>query len=245
MSTMSRESHGQPSADHVRLRPVRDGFRDALTVVLAYIPFALALGATLASTGVNPVVAWSSSPLMFGGAAQLVAVQLLAGGSSVAVVVVTALVVNSRHLLYSASLALHTRPWSRRSRAFAAYFLADPVYALATARFENTPGQDATVRLRYYLAMAVTLWVGWLGLTAGGGLLAGALPKALPLELAAPLTFLLLLIPTLKDAAGYVAAAVAGFVAVAASGLPLGLGLLSAAVAGMVAGAATERTRHV
>ena len=47
-------------------------------------PFGLALGATLAATHIPPLIAWSSSPLVFGGAAQLLAVQLLDTGASVA-----------------------------------------------------------------------------------------------------------------------------------------------------------------
>lgn len=230
--------------DSAGRRPGREGMRDAITVIVAYIPFALALGAALASTNVNPVVAWSSSFLVFAGAAQLVAVQLLADGSGVAIVVLTALVVNSRHLLYSASLAGHTQAWSRRSRRFSAYFLADPVYALAIARFEARERDGADSRLRYYLAMALTCWVGWVALTGAGGLLAGLLPADLRLELAAPLTFLLLLLPTLKSHASYLAAGVAGLVAVPAAGLPLGLGMLLAAAVGVVAGTAGERTRH-
>ncbi len=248
MSTMSRRrSQAAPSGPTPGPPPghhVRAGLRDALTVVVAYIPFSLALGAALATSGVDPFRAWASSPLMFGGAAQLVTVQLLADGTAAAVIVSTALVMNSRHLLYGASLAPHTRGWTRRTRGLAATFLADPVYALAIARFEARPDDDAHARLRYYLAMAVTCWVGWLGLTAAGGLLAGALPTALPLHLAAPLTFLLLLIPTLKDRPGFVAAGVAGAVAVPAADLPLGLGLLVAATCGIAAGYGTERIRH-
>lgn len=232
---------GRPAPS--RPRPVAAGVRDGLTLIAAYTPFAIAMGAALASTSVDPVVAWSSSLLVFAGAAQLVTVQLLADGASTVVVVVTALVVNSRHLLYSASLAPHVRAWRRRTRGLAAYFLADPVYALAIARFQGREQDDDRDRLRYYLAMALTCWVGWLLLTACGALLAGMLPSALPLEMAAPLTFLLLLLPTLKDHAGYVAAAVAGLIAVPAAGMPLGLGLLLAAVVGTVAGAITERTR--
>jgi predicted branched-subunit amino acid permease len=68
----------------------------------------VSLGGALASTSVDPWVAWSSSALLFGGAAQLAAVQLLDQGAAVGMVVLTALVVNARHLLYSASLSPHT-----------------------------------------------------------------------------------------------------------------------------------------
>ena len=88
--------------------PRLDAVRDVTPIVLAYLPFGLALGATLAATRVSPSIAWSSSPLLFGGAAQLVSVQLLDTGANVIVVVLAALVVNARMLLYSAALAPHT-----------------------------------------------------------------------------------------------------------------------------------------
>jgi predicted branched-subunit amino acid permease len=207
-------------------------------VVVAYLPFGTALGAALAHAGLPPGLAWSSSPLLFGGAAQLVAVQLLAGGAPAVVVVAASLVVNARMLLYSASLAPYAREWSRGWRWAGAYLLVDPVYALAAGRFAggHDDGRPAD-RLRYYLGAGVTLWVGWMALTAAGVLLGGLLPAALPLELAAPLTFLVLVLPMLTGRAAYAAAVAGGAGALLGSGLPLGLGLLCGAVAGVAAGA--------
>jgi predicted branched-subunit amino acid permease len=154
------------------------------------------------------------------------------------VVVLSALVVNARFLLYSASLAPHAAPWPRRWRWLGAYLLADPVFALASARFGRIDRADTPRdRLHYYLAVGVTLWTAWQLLTGGGLLIGRLLPAGLHLERAAPLTFLLLLLPMLTTRAAYASALVAGAVAVVASGLPLGLGLLIGAVAGLAVGA--------
>ena len=207
-------------------------------VIVAYVPFGLTLGATLAATHVPSWIAWSSSPLLFGGAAQLVAVTMLDGGANALLVVLAALVVNARMLLYSASLAPHAADWPRRWRWGAAYLLADPVYALALGRFARADRAGGPrERLTYYLAVGVTLWIGWQVLTGAGVLLAGVMPASLRLDLAAPLTFLLLLVPMLTNRAAYVAAAVGAAVALAAAGLPMGLGLLAGAGAGVAAGA--------
>ncbi len=210
--------------------------RDTTPVVLAYAPFGLTLGATLAATHVPPLVAWSSSPLMFGGAAQLLAVQLLDAGASAVLVVLAALVVNARMLLYSAALAPHTAAWPARYPWLGAYFLADPVYALAITHFTGPEAGDSRTRFRYYLGVGLVLWPAWMGLTGAGVLLGGVLPASLPLDLAAPLTFLLLLLPMLTSRPAYAAAAAGGAVAVATSGLPLGLGLLAGATAGIAVG---------
>jgi branched chain amino acid efflux pump len=211
---------------------------DSLGVIVAFVPFGLTLGAAMAATGVDPLMSWASSPLLFGGGGQLLAVQLLGAGADPVVVIAGVLVVNARFLLYGASLAPHVAAWPRRWRWAGAYLLADPVFALTAARFGPPDGGGGPrARLGYYLAAGVTLWTAWQVLTGLGLLLAGVLPRSLHLEVAAPLTFLLLLLPMLTGRAAYVAAAAGGGAALAASGLPLGIGVLAGAVAGVAAGA--------
>ena len=157
--------------------------RYALPLILAYTPFGLALGATPAATHLPPLIAWSSSPLLFGGAAQLLAVQLLDTHANPVVVVLAALVVNARMLLYSAALAPHTAAWPARRRWLGAYLLADPVYALANNRFHGPHRGSARDRWRYHLTVGLTLWTAWLTLTAAGVLLGRVLPTSLPTSL--------------------------------------------------------------
>lgn len=222
----------------------RAGLRDGISVVVGYIPFALALGAALGSSGIDPLTAWLSSPLMIAGAAQLVTVQMLGTGAGVTIVVTTALVVNARHVLYSARMASLVPFWGRRDRWVAAYLLADPMFALASARFRVDAPRKAQATYRsYFFTASWTCWAGWLLLTGAGVLLGDAVPAALPLDVATALTFLLLLLPTLDDAATRTAAVVGGIVAALATGLPLGLGLLVAAAAGVTAGTAVAHLK--
>ncbi|GGM21461.1 AzlC family ABC transporter permease [Dactylosporangium sucinum] len=211
------------------------GVRDALPMLAALVPFGLTVGAAVAASDVGPFTGWSSSWLIVGGGAQLVAVQLLDGGAHAALIVAMTLVVNARHLLYSASIAPYAQPWPRRWRLLGAYVLADPVYALAIGRFERV-GERPAARLRYYAGVAAVLWPGWLLITGAGVLLAGLLPDTLPLTFAVPLGFLLLLLPMLKDLPAIAAAAAGGAVALATAGLPLGLNVLLGGAAGALAG---------
>ena len=216
---------------------VSAGIRDALLIVLGYIPFGLAAGAAMAQTGVSPALSILSSPIIFAGASQLVAIQLLGSGAGIALVVFSVLVVNARHLLYSASMEPHLADWNRGQRLGAAFLLSDPVYALAISRFEREGGPEPKrVQLGYYFAAGITCFIGWSLLVVFGVLLGGFIPAWVPLELAIPLTFLLLVLPLIKDRAGLVAATVGGVVATLASPLDLGLGLMVGAFAGLVAG---------
>lgn len=234
-----------PAADHSAAIPAFwAGVRAGGTLAVGYLPFGLALGATIAATDVHPVVGWASSWLVFAGAAQVAAVLMLDSGAALTVIIATGLVINARHLLYGASLAPQMRAWPSRWRWAAAYFLADPVYALAASRDEGGSGDDSPRSRRgYYFGVGISAWTAWQLLTGAGVVLADVLPSALPLGLAAPLTFLLLLLPALTTGPAYTAAGVGGGVALLGSGLPMGLGLLVGALAGMSAGVWTEARR--
>ncbi len=223
---------------HVRTKAaIRVGARDALLLVLGYIPFGLAAGAAMAQTTVAPALSILSAPIIFAGASQLVAIQLLDSGAGIALVVFSVLVINARHLLYSASMEPHWTGWSRPQRMLGAFLLSDPIYALAISRFERKQGPgDKAEQLGYFFAAGLTCLLGWTALITTGVLLGGFVPEWVPLELAIPLTFLLLVLPLIKDRPGLVAAAVAGIVALVAHPLPFGFGLMVGALAGLVAG---------
>jgi predicted branched-subunit amino acid permease len=206
-------------------------------VVASYIPFGIAAGAAMGATSVDPLVSILSSPVIFAGAAQIAAVQLLDVGAALAVVVLTVAVINARHLLYSAALAPHLADWSLGQRMGAAFLLADPVYAVSAARFDAADGGGGDREKRaFYFTAGFTSLVGWSLLLAIGIAVGRFIPEWVPFELAIPLTFLLLTLPLIKNRAGLVAAAVAGLVALVAHALPLGIGLMVGAVVGVAAG---------
>lgn len=216
---------------------IRAGIRDSFLLELGYIPFDLAAGAVMAQTAVDPAVSIASSPIIFAGAAQLVAVQLLDAGAGIPLIVLTVFIINARHLLYSASLEPHLAGWTRPQRLAGAFFLSDPTYALAISRFERPQGAGSRgEQLGYYFAAGIMLWFGWSVFLAVGVLFGGLIPPWVPLELAIPLTFLLLMLPLLKNHAGVVAAAVGGIVALIAQPLPFGASIIVGAIAGLVAG---------
>jgi predicted branched-subunit amino acid permease len=227
-----------PLTEDARVRAARRaGIRAAGIIVASYVPFGIAAGAAMGATSVDPLLSILTSPIIFAGAAQIAAVQLLHVGAALGIVVLTVAVINARHLLYSAALAPHLADWSTPQRLGAAFLLADPVYALAAARYDTPDGGGGTREKRaFYFGAGLTCLVGWTSLLAIGIVAGGFIPEWVPFELAIPLTFLLLTLPLIKNSAGLVAAAVAGAVALAANTLPLGVGLMVGAVAGVAAG---------
>jgi predicted branched-subunit amino acid permease len=137
--------------------------------------------------------------------------------------------------MYSASLA----PWLSHvrlgRRAFAAYVLTDQAYALSLTRYAK--GGPLDERLRYYLGVALPLWVTWQATTLLGALVGPAIPEDVPLEFAIPLCFLVLLVPVVQDHPGIVAAVVGGTAAVVVAEIDLDdAAIVLGALAGIAAG---------
>ena len=81
------------------------GARLILPMLVGVIPFGLVAGATPATTGLGGGVSIGLSTIVFAGASQLAAAEVLADGGSALVAVVAACTINLRMMLYSASLA--------------------------------------------------------------------------------------------------------------------------------------------
>jgi predicted branched-subunit amino acid permease len=175
------------------------------------------------------------STIVFAGAAQLAAIDLMARDAALVVIVLTALVINARMLMYSASLAPHFAGLDVRRRMGAAYVLTDQAYAVSIFQYD-TGLFSLRERLAYYLGAGLTLWSVWQVVTLIGALAGRGLPEGLSLEFGVPLVFLALLVPALRTRPSVVAALAAGTVAVAAAGFPYNSGLLVGAGAGIAAG---------
>ena len=213
------------------------GARATAPVLVGIVPFGLVAGAAAVGVGLSGLQAVGLSAIVFAGASQLAAIDLLGQDAPLAVVVVTALVINLRMVMYSASIAPYFQGVATRWRAGLAYLLTDQAYALSVTRF----GDDRPVRRRwYYLGAAAPLWAVWQVCTVIGVVVGARVPESLPLSFAVPLTFLALLVPAITDRASGVAAAVGGAGAAVGVGLPLNLGLITGALAGVLAGLVAE-----
>lgn len=215
----------------------RTGVRDVLPLLFGVVPFGLVAGLAAANAGLRLEHAVGFSLVVFAGASQIAAIDLLGSNAPLVVVFVTAVVINLRMLMYSASIAPYLRDQSARWKAIMAYLLTDQAYALSIARYQ---GSDINRRW-YYLGTAVGLWLPWQVATIIGYQLGTGVPASWGLEFTVPLVFLALLVPAMKDRGTIVAGLVGGGFAVVAGGLPLNLGLLVGAIAGITAGVLAER----
>jgi predicted branched-subunit amino acid permease len=216
-------------------RDVRDGVAAMAPLLLGYAPFALVIGSTVATVD-QPVAGWAGSWLIFGGSAHLAALQGVADGSAL-LAIVTALLVNTRLLLYSASLVPRWRSQPRWFRLAGAALLVDPTWALAEQHADR--GLPADAHRRFYLAAALTLGAGWSAMVAAGALAGDRIPTG-GMSVVVPLCLVALLGPRLRDHQHRWAATAAAGTAVVTAGWPAGTGILAAIAAGCVAATLAE-----
>ncbi len=127
----------------------RRGVRDVAPLLLGIIPFGLVAGIATVNAGLGLPTAVGLSVVVFAGASQLAALELLGQNAPLTVVVATAVVINLRLLMYSASIAPYFREFTGRWKAVLAYVLTDQAYALSVASYRSDRETD---RKWYYLA---------------------------------------------------------------------------------------------
>ncbi len=220
------------------MQDLRDGVRDAVPILVGIAPFGLVTGIASVEAGLTLTQAVGMSVIVFAGTSQLAALDLIGANAPFAVVVGTAIVINVRVVMYSASIAPRFARYGRRVRAALAYLLTDQAYALSIAEFTENEGRDPA---RYYTGVGGAIWVVWVICTIAGVVVGTGVPESLGLTFAVPLVFLALLVPTMKDRPTTIAAVVGGTVTVAAAGVPYNLALPVGTVVGIGAGLATER----
>lgn len=214
------------------------GFKAQLPVLLGVAPFAMIFGVTAVSLDLPAAPAMGMSLIVFAGAAQLVAVQLISGGAPLLVILASTFFINLRFLMYSASLAPHLQQTSLPHKGWLAYLLTDQAYAISIAHFTEQP--HAPYKSFYYMGAGVALAVTWQISTAVGIFLGAQVPASWSLDFAVPLTFLALVFPALKDWPAALAAVGAGLTAVLAANLPYNMGLIAAALTGIFIGYLAE-----
>ena len=166
------------------------GMRDSVPVLVAAAPFGLLFGALAVKNGLTPLEALAMSMTVYAGASQMVGIELFGAKVAPWLVILSIVMVNFRHVLYSAALgpALQfDRGW-RRALAF--FVLIDPQYAESEKRREA----GLPITFAWYAGVASPIYVfwaieTWLGAQFGRFITA---PERFGIDFLLPIYFLML-----------------------------------------------------
>ncbi len=165
-----------------------DGLKRGFVFAVPASPFALLFGALAIDNGFSIGEAVLMSAAVFGGASQMVGLELFGQKAAPWLIVLAIFAVNFRHVLYSAALGRRIRHFSLVQKALAFFVMTDPQFAEAEQRAEK----GEPVGFGWYMALALPIYVMW---TAGtwigaefGKLITN--PRALGIDMLLPIYFL-------------------------------------------------------
>ena len=146
---------------------------DGLGIAVSAVGFGFVYGLAAREAGFSPIEVFAMSTIVFAGAAQFAAVGYVANGLAWPIIFVLTLLLNARHLLYSAALA----PWLREvpfwRRAVMAHLLTDEAFALTIAHYQRVGRTDER---GFWIAAVGATFIPWNLATFAGSVLGGQIP---------------------------------------------------------------------
>lgn len=171
----------------------RDALKAGIPIFIGYFPAAVAFGILARTTGTTFWEAMLFSIVVFAGASQFIALNLLSTGMGPAGIILTTLLVNFRHFLMSAYL-------STRIREKAVKFYLPMAFGVTDETFSVMSFTRKSLTRQFVLTLELTAYTGWVSGTLAGFVLGTFMPAVLTQSMGVALYALLLaiLIPELK-----------------------------------------------
>jgi len=173
----------------------RDGAKAALPIVLGYLPVRIAFGILAQKAGLNAFEGGLMSLLVYAGASQFIAVEMILKGITWFPIVLTTFFINLRHLLMSSTFSLFFNKNSLRALGLLSAQLTDESFAVAmsdTSKISNRP--------IYLLGLHMTSHLAWISGSVGGAFFGSLIDhREYGLPFALPALFICLLMIQIKN----------------------------------------------
>ena len=208
------------------------GIVDVSPLMIPVVPFGLIFGVLAIDIGFTPLETMGMSLIVFGGASQIVLLQLFSGGASSLVIISSVGAVNSRHLLYGAVVSEHLSDLKLIWKIIISYFLIDQAFAISNEYLKKNKNRN---RYFHLVGGGATCWVIWQSTTLLGVVLGASIPEKLGLSFAVTLTFLALLVNDFRKFINVIVIIISGTVATLGYNyIPFKAYVIVAALAGLL-----------
>ena len=194
-----------------KLKTLVKGITDVSPLMIPVFPFGIIYGVIGMELGIGPYMTLGLSIIIFGGASQIVLLQLFSGGASSLVILSSVGAINSRHLLYGAVLSEYLSTLKLTWKIILSYVMTDQAFAVSNAYFKNNRRNKN--KHFHLLGAGFTCWTIWQVSTILGIVLGSVVPEELGLSFTISLTFLALLIHDFRKFKNIIVMLVSGIVA--------------------------------
>jgi predicted branched-subunit amino acid permease len=180
----------------VKKSDIVKGFIDTIPLGISVSIYGLVYGVLGGKAGLSLIEVAAMSLIVFAGASQIAAVQMIALGSNAVSVIITVFIINLRHYLMAASISPYLSEVSTKARMLSSYFMTDESYAVTYSHYqENKP------TFGYFLGSGLNIYLFWGAAGVLGYLFGNALPVQFNyiFDFAFVAAFTGMLVPMIKD----------------------------------------------
>ena len=197
------QDHSERGAMEQRFSGVSAGLRSGFSIAIGYVPAGITFGILAKNSGIPVADTLGFSGLVFAGASQYMAINLIVSGATTLQIVVATFLLNFRHFLMSATLSPRLSDHRPGVRAIIAFGITDETFAVASVAGSLSASYLATLNL--------TAWVSWFVGTILGFFAGSLLPPSIETAMGVALyaLFAALIVPILKTSPIYVVTACA------------------------------------
>ncbi|WP_066802272.1 AzlC family ABC transporter permease [Moraxella oblonga] len=169
------------------------GLKDAIPIMLGFIPFALVLGASAVGAGFKWYELSFLTTTNLAGGSEFTVVSLWNNPLNIPLIVAMATLVNSRHIIMGATFSLLLKGIPKKKALALLFVMIDESWALAIADAQKS-GKSA-LNVPYYLGVAFLLCLTWIVFTSAGAYFAPLIGdlKQYGMDMAFTAVFLVLL----------------------------------------------------
>ncbi|MGP4061921.1 AzlC family ABC transporter permease [Halobacillus sp. H74] len=185
------------SASSSRLHMIQRGIVAGLPIMLGYLPIALTYGVLASQTGMTNLELTLMSVLVFAGAAQFLAVGMVATGTGIIEVIIATFVLNFRHFVMSLSFVNRLKTIALRAKLPLTLGLTDETFTMSALYRKEAKETHGGL---FYTSLILTAYISWVGGSYLGGVLGDVMPSRLSdsMGIALYAMFIGLLIPSVK-----------------------------------------------
>ncbi|MDC3413564.1 AzlC family ABC transporter permease [Aquibacillus sp. 3ASR75-11] len=179
------------------LAMIQKGLSKGFPIVIGYLPIAIAYGVLAKQAGMSNLDLTLMSVLVFAGASQFMAANMVIIGSGVIEIIIATFVLNFRHFVMSFSFMNRVREMELKWKAPLTLGLTDETFAVSSLHTEEAKKEKGALFYATLMFIAYSTWV--IG-SLLGGLLGDIIPEALGQSMGIALyaMFIGLLIPSVK-----------------------------------------------
>lgn len=185
------------SVSSSRLHMIKKGMFAGFPIMLGYLPIALTYGVLASRTGMSNLELTLMSVLVFAGAAQFLAVGMVATGTGIIEIIIATFVLNFRHFVMSLSFVNRLKKIALRAKIPLTLGLTDETFTMSALYREEAKERNGSL---FYASLMLTAYISWVGGSYLGGVLGDVIPARLSDSMGVALyaMFIGLLVPSVK-----------------------------------------------